>query len=306
MDFCDLPPKTIRKFSIGFYLAAATLSGILALVFFSFRIGWSAEAYAATISALSFVWFAAVWLMTTPLDVPYDKRLGAPWELKARTFARWLQLGWFANAVVAWVHVTTTPMGGSPPIVLVIAYIVTEFAGVAGIALLCLLLASFSAWVRDDFAERCFNFTFGGLAILSPVLFFVVPLFQAIVPILFLFFLLLWFVWVGSIFAFPVGLWSLARTLTWARRHSKDRIERATEVANSLAPEPSGSAADAPARSEEPIPLETPAGEQREIHYSLSSAQSGPASSTIKRERYDHERGDARGSVDGTPQPDIF
>jgi hypothetical protein len=306
IDFCDLPPGTIRKFSLGFYFAAATLTGMFVMLVGGYRLGWGPEMYAAAVTALSFVWFAAVWLMTTPLDVPYDQRYGAPWELKARTWARWLQLGWFAHMAVAWVHVATLPGPGAMLNILRAGYVVSELAGVAGIVLLCILLASFASWVRDDFAERCFNFTAYGMPTLSIILFVVLPMMGAVAMLVMFLSVFLVLIWVGSILAFPVGLWSLARSLSWAVRHSKDRIGRATEIADSLAPEPAPGAGDAPKASDEPIPLDDHT-QPHEITYSMSQAtpDAAKSASAMRRDRYDHERGDARGHGEA-PQPDIF
>lgn len=305
MDFCDLPPAMIRKFSLGFYLAAISLLGILLLVFTSFRFGISGETYAATITALSFIWFPAVWLMTTPLDIPYEQRLGAPWELKVRVWARWLQLGWLLNAGIAWIELSTAAGGGA---MFTVVELLTELAGIAGVALLCLLLANFSAWVRDDFAERCFNYAIGGMLIVTPVLFFGTTLVMTIMPMAIVFFIILWFVWVGAIFAFPVGLWSLGRSMSWAVRHSKDRIARATEVADSLAPEPPPGAGRVPEPGSDPIPLDDVVEPHDIRHANAYDKPSDPSASGhgMRRDRYDHERGATRGQTGETPQADLF
>jgi hypothetical protein len=308
IDFCDLPPGTIRKFSLGFYFAAASLTGIFVLLIGGLRFGWGPEVYAAAVTTLAFLWFAAVWLMTTPLDIPYDQRYGAPWELKARTWARWLQLGWFAHMVVAWTYVALMPGPGATLNLLAAGYIISELAGVAGIVLLSLLLASFASWVRDDFAERCFNFTAYGLPTLSIILFVVLPMMGALVMLVIFLAVFLWFIWFGAILAFPVGLWSLARSLTWAVRHSKDRIDRSIEIANSIAPEPAPGAAAAPAPRDEPIPLEGTASPQP-IRYSMSQKgddQAATGAQPMRRDAYDHERGDARRRDGDAPQADIF
>ena len=305
IDFCDLPPATIRKFSLGFYLAAATLTGIFALLVGGFKLGWGPEAYAAVLTALSFTWFAAVWLMTTPLDVPYDQRYGAPWELNARRWARWLQLGWFVHTGVAWVHVATNPGPGATLNMLAAGYLISELTGVAGIVLLSLLLASFASWVRDDFAERCFNFTAFGMPMLSIILFVFLPMMGAVALLAMFLTIFLFAIWVGSVLAFPMGLWSLAGSLSWAVRHSKDRIQRATEVADSLAPEPVPQRPSTPV--DEPIPMDS-SGKPREIRYSMSLAREEPkAAGPMRRDKYDHEKGDARSHGDEhAPQADIF
>lgn len=294
IDFCDLAPGTIRKFSVGFYFAALTLTGLFVLLVGGFKFGWPAEIRAAIITALAFLWFFAVWTMTAPLDIPPDQRFGAAWELKARSWARWLQLGWFAHMAISWMYVVMTP-SGSVLNMLAAGFLVAQLAGVAGTALLCLLLASFASWVCDDVAERCFNFTFAGIAILSPILFIALPLFGS--PFLIILAgIFLWFIWLGSLVAFPLGLWSLARSLSWAVRHSKDRLNRSRELADKLAPEPMNPASKLGAHSNESIPLDSEHPERQ-----ISAPRQA-----LHRNRYEHEHGDLRSKPGDAPQPDLF
>lgn len=304
IEICDLPPGTIRKFSIGFYLAAVTLMGVITLVFFNFKIGLSDELFAATITGLSCVWILAVWLMTTTLDIPYDQRLGEPWELKVRTWARWLQLGWLMQSMVAW-FVALSPTGTVPGLV-VAGYITAELAGVAGIALLCMLLANLANWVRDEFAERCFNFTFFTLIVVSPLQFIVLPLGMTVLSILFIVFVLLWPVWFVGLVAFPVGMWSLGRAMSWAARHSRDRVDRVADFTERLAPEPINPAPRLEDHDGSAIPIET-TGEHHDIRHDASRSTGAHApQGAMRRDRYDHERGDQRSKPGDAPQPDLF
>jgi len=306
VDFCDLPPSTIRKFSLGFYFAAATLTGILFLLIGGRFISWSAEVYAGTITLLSFLWFFAVWSMTAPLDIPADQRWGRPWELKLRPWARWLQLGWFVHMSIMWLYIAVQP-SGSALNALAAVNLVAQLAGVAGIVMLCLLLANLASWVNDDFAERCFNFAFGGVVILSPVLFILTPLLVASIgPIIFFFAILLWLVWLGSLGAFPLGMWSLARSMSWAVYHSKDRINKSRELAEKLAPQPRTPALHLNAPSELPIPVDTD-GSHHDIKHDVSRSKGKHAPREgMRRDRYDHERGDAHQKPGEAHPPDMF
>jgi len=221
-DFCDLPPSTIRRLTPGFYLATLSVLGIALLAAGGFFWSWPAKLFIAVALGCAFTWFIALWLMTVPIELPGGTNRGFARSSRLRLAARWLQLGWFVQAGAVWLDVTSAAPG---PALRIIGG-AGNLAGVIGIILLAYLLANFAEWVRDDFAEKCFNFTFGGLAIVTPLMLLVIPFFKTFLPAFIVLVLIAWFFWFGSVIAFPLGLWSLSRSLAWAVYHSKQKLAR--------------------------------------------------------------------------------
>jgi fatty acid desaturase len=114
--------------------------------------------------------------------------------------------------------------------------------GISGIGALALFLARFAYWVRDEFAAKAFaTAVWGGvfsapLVLLLPAIRVTIgPFVIFLVPVILVVIVLLLLVTVA---AFPVGLYSLSRSVDWSVVHAKDRTDRDRRLHERLAPRP--------------------------------------------------------------------
>jgi len=240
LPFYEMPLPLIKGFRLSCWMAILAFLGIVAFWVVDGLRGGSA---AGAVLALGVVglWLTAVWRLTQPLSVPQAVAHGFSPRSRLRSAARWLQLGWLLALGAR--LVALAPAVLAPPSILYDRLTVFGvLVGIVGIGALALFLARFAHWVRDEFAARAFTTAVWGWVFLAPLL-LLVPVIQVtigpfvifLVPLLIVVIIVLVLVTVA---AFPVGLYSLSRSVDWSVIHAMDRTDRDRRLHERLAPRP--------------------------------------------------------------------
>jgi hypothetical protein len=251
LAFHEMPLPLIKGFRLSCWMAILAIGGIPAVLITGSGIAGSSIGL-ALLTVIVGLWLTAVWRLTQPLDLPQAIAHGFSPRSRLRNAARWLQFGWVlalgsvvANQAQAALAFPTTLFGSLT--------IVGVLIGVAAIGALALFLARFAAWVRNEFAARAFTAAVWGMLLLGPLVLLLPvirvtfgPLVILIVPLVTVVIVLLLLV---SVAAFPVGLYSLSRSVDWSVIHAVDRTDRDRRLHERLAPRP-------PPRPESTGPIE--------------------------------------------------
>jgi hypothetical protein len=240
LAFHEMPLPVIKGFRLTCWMAILAIGLIPAVLLTGAGIAGSSLGLALLGVSVS-LWLIAVWRLTQPLDLPQAIVHGFSPRSRLRNAARWLQFGWaVALGSVAANQAQATLV--FPATVFDSLTVVGVLIGVVGIGPLALFLARFAAWVRNEFAAKAFTTAVWGVLCLGPfvlllpvtvaipgaLVVFFVPLVTAAIVLLLL----------VSVAAFPVGLYSLSRSVGWSVIHAVDRTDRDRRLHERMAPRP--------------------------------------------------------------------
>jgi hypothetical protein len=236
----EMPLPLVKGFRLSFWLASLAIAALPVVLFM--RAGSPGSAAGLVlVGAIVGAWLTAVWRLTRPSEVPQAVAHGFARRSRLRRAARWLQFGWalaFGSLVAGRAQATLV----FPTPVFDGLFVVGVVIGAVGIAALALFLARFSAWVRNDFAARAFTAAVWGILFLGvfvplvpvigaafgPLVVFLRPMVVVVIIVLLL----------VSVAAFPVGLYSLSRSVHWSVIPARDRTDRDRRLHERLAPRP--------------------------------------------------------------------
>ncbi|MHC4099399.1 MAG: hypothetical protein ACYTFF_10965 [Planctomycetota bacterium] len=240
LAFYEMPLPLIKGFRLSCWMAILAFMGMVVFWVIGGLRGRSAIGPVLILVVVG-LWLTAVWRLTRPLNLPQAIAHGFSPRSRLRNAARWLQVGWalaavslVANQAQAALVFPTTLFGS--------LIVVGVLVGIVGIGALALFLARFAHWVRDEFAAKAFiTAVWGG--VFSAPLVLLLPMIQVtigpfvifLVPVILVAIILLLLVTVA---AFPVGLYSLSRSVDWSVIHAEDRTDRDRRLHERLAPRP--------------------------------------------------------------------
>jgi hypothetical protein len=261
LAFDEMPLPLIKGFRLSCWMSVSAIgAAVVVLVTGAVRTGY--EIGLVLLLAVVAMWVASVWRLTRPLDLPQAIAHGFSPRSRLRNAARWLQGGWIL-AVGAKAASTVQAAAGGPAILFDRLAFGGVLVGIVGLGALALFLARFAAWVRNEFAAKAFNLAVWGTALLGVMVlllqalvatigglvFFLVPFVAVLIVVLF----------VACVLAFPVGLYSLSRSVDWSVVHAEDRADRGRRMRSRMASRP-----PPVAESTEPIQLAGPSSEPAE------------------------------------------
>jgi hypothetical protein len=240
LPFYEMPLPLIKGFRLSCWMAIVAFVGIVACWFIPGLGGGSAAVVVLALVVVG-LWLTAVWRLTRPLNLPQAFAHGFSPRSRLRNAARWLQSGW-ALAVGSLAANQAQAALAFPTTLFDNLFVVGVLIGIVGIGALALFLARFANWVRDEFAARAFTTAVWGWVFLAPLLLLLPviqvtmgPLIIFLVPVLIVVIIALVLV---TIAAFPVGLFSLSRSVDWSVSHATDRTDRDRRLHERLAPRP--------------------------------------------------------------------
>lgn len=241
LAFYEMPLPVIKRFRASAWAATISIFGFLSLLVYSVKFASTQVPVGSIMLALIILWLFAIWRLTPTLDLPQAAKYGFSQKSKLRFAARWFQFGWVLTALALY-FVSAGVRSGFFWYFSVISFIGGIAMGLLGLVALCLFLARFADWVRDEFAEMAFKLAVWGnllsipLAIfLSNIIFSMGP-FTIILASLFL--LPIVILLLASLFAFPVGLLSLSRSVDWSIVYSRKNAAKARALREKMAPRP--------------------------------------------------------------------
>lgn len=231
--FDEMPMPLIRGYRASCWMATAAIAGLVALAIMQAAAArWSAGLALGLVTAVVGLWLVAVSRLTRPLDQPVADRHGFGPGSRMRRAARWTQLGWPALLVAAAID-QLRPALALPGWFSAGLHAAGLLVGIVGLALLALFLSRFAEWVRDEYASKAFQVAVSGMVILgvglvtTPVVVALGGFGLLLVPWLVV---LMIVVLIMSALAFPVGLFSLSRSVDWSLVHARERADRARSL----------------------------------------------------------------------------
>ena len=240
LAFYEMPLPLIKGFRLSCWMAILAFVGIVACWMIGGLRGGSVISPVLMLVVVG-LWLTAVWRLTQPLNVPQAVAHGLSPRSRLRNAARWLQSGWALAAGSLAANQAQAALAFPTPLFDSL-FVVGVLIGIVGIAALALFLARFANWVRDEFAARAFSTAVWGGVILTPLVLllpvinvpigpfgiFLAPMILVVIIVLLL----------VTVAAFPVGLYSLSRSVDWSVIHAKERTERDRRLHERLAPRP--------------------------------------------------------------------
>lgn len=239
----SMPLDVIRAFRLGGWIAAVCMM---------MSIGWIAatmiRSFPPLVESLPWIVIAAIWvwsafLLTPTMAVREAVSRGFGARSQWRTIARWSQLAWIGSTSIAVIDAAITSPTSASALVLQVLGIASMVVGVIGLVMLLVLMERLAEWVRDDVAQRSFNWAIWvlpvslGLGVVQQS-FGISGLFGLLTGGIVL-------LQLSAIAAIPWGFLSLARSLTYAVLHAHEardledqrrrrRAEYTDEVADSV------------------------------------------------------------------------
>jgi hypothetical protein len=213
----SMPPRIVRAFRMGCWLASLCVAGAVVVALLSLR--WQDRT--ALGGGLATAWIVASWLLTPAYDAPQAVFHGFARRSTLRRLARLMSPGWLlVVGALAVRDGAAKAIQASPALEpLVIATIVAALAvAVTGSAALVLMMKRLADWTRDRDAEAALNLALWGIPSMSLLSVIDVPVLGLAT--------LLALVWTASVGALPYGLLSLSVAVSWAVRHSSEHQER--------------------------------------------------------------------------------
>lgn len=221
----SMPLEVIRKFRLGSWAASACVIAMAAVMMVSGVGGWLMLEFKLALIGIAGAWVVSVFLLTPSLTQRQATVRGFTSRSRLRTAARWLQPGWIVAAVASALAFAIPAAQATAVSMLNTLTTAGVLAGLAGFVTVGILLERLSEWVRDAFAEKCFNWaiwfipiTTGGLFI--DAMFGGMGLGVVRIGCIFIIF------WLICLLAFPVGVLSLSRSVSYAAVHAHERMDR--------------------------------------------------------------------------------
>ena len=217
------PPRVILAFIRGCW-AASIIVVLVVIVSLAPRFPqWSMSWTRWSLPPLALLWVGAVAWLTPAFLLPQAAMRGFSRRSALRRFARLLQWGWLAAAVLRLLRYElrwTGSAGAMANVGMIIGFIV----GLAGVVILAVLMERLANWARDGGAEKAFNFAAFTIPLATLLLVFGIPflpaaLFGRFGPVV----MLSWLIAVG---AFPYALLSLAGSVTLSVVHNYEHRQR--------------------------------------------------------------------------------
>jgi len=215
------PPRVILAFIRGCWAASIIVVLVVSLAprFPQWSMSWTRW----SLPPLALLWVGAVAWLTPAFLLPQAAMRGFSRRSALRRFARLLQWGWLAAAVLRLLRYElrwTGSAGAMANVGMIIGFIV----GLAGVVMLAVLMERLANWARDGGAEKAFNFAAFTIPLATLLLVFGIPflpaaLFGRFGPVV----MLSWLIAVG---AFPYALLSLAGSVTLSVVHNYEHRQR--------------------------------------------------------------------------------
>lgn len=241
LAFHDMPLPVIKRFRASAWAATFSMLGFILLLVFYNKLASTLIPVRLLLLALIILWLFAVWRLTPAIELAQAARYGFSQESKLRFVARWFQFGWVFTALAVYFVVSGVRSG--------FFWYISLFCFFGGIAIgliglvgLCLFLARFADWVRDEFAEMLFKLAVWGNLLAIPLTIFLSNIIFSMGPFTIilasLFLLPIVILLLASLLAFPLGLLSLSRSVDWSIVHSKEKAAKDRALREKMAPRP--------------------------------------------------------------------
>jgi len=205
-----MPWRVIRVFLAGAWIAvAAILIALTAVWLVHFEvISW--QYVSLGVPALAALWVAGMWMLTPAFTFPEAVVRGFARRSKLRRAARLGQLAWIV-AAAAFVIRENVNIGAAANEALSAVMIAGVIAGWIATILLALLFERLAEWVRDDTAQRVFNWFEWLTPIAAAILWFVGSV--GIIS------LVMTGLTMAAVALFPLGVVMLAKSITFSWQH---------------------------------------------------------------------------------------
>lgn len=241
LPFHEMPLPVIKRFRLSAWAATLSMVGFFSLLIFSVKLSSTQVPVGVLLLASITVWIFSVWNLTPSLVLPQAEQYGFSPKSKLRFAARWMQFGWVLTVFAIYL-IMAGARSGFFWYFSVFLFFTGILIGLLGIAALSFFLGRFAGWVRDDFAEKAFKLAVWGNMIAIPLSIILPgPIINSggfaivLVPLLILPIALLL---ITSLLAFPIGLFSLSRSVDWSIVHSREKAAKARELRDKMAPRP--------------------------------------------------------------------
>lgn len=230
-----MPIHLIIEFRHACWFASTVMMcGIIALGWL--LLGGGASAVVALIlTAIGVAWAIAAHRLTPALTIQSGAVRGFSEGSRLRRAARQLQWAWPAAGALGFIAATLPANAFLTPVVPLALSMLCILVGLFGMASLALVLSRLAEWTRDDLAERAFDFSLWGLLLGGPPLMIadMLSVFDVVLPESFamigrfslLVGVLLLLVWLSGLLAFPLGLFSLTKSVTLSVQHAHEYNE---------------------------------------------------------------------------------
>lgn len=218
-----MPPEVPGRFVPGGWVCSTCV--VVAIVMWATRnlVPWDIGVLPAIFCLISIFWITGVWMVTPELDQPDGVSRGFTRAGRLRAAARWMQLAWLVACLAAVGREVTQLGNQSLHQLFTLAWVVSSLAGLVGIMVLSVMLGRLAEWVRDDIAERAFNWSAWGTPFVSLLAWGILP---NVSLVNYRLIAGLFVIWLICLLAFPFGLWSLSRSVTLSLVHSRENQER--------------------------------------------------------------------------------
>ena len=214
------PRHVIIRFVPGCWMCVISLIAAIGMYFTDSFAHWMPGVVPGVLCLMSIVWLAGVWMATPSMEQPAAAERGFTRRSILRNASRWMQLFWPA-AALAMLLLEIVPTAKPATVeLLTIAKTVSFFGGIVAVMVLSVLLGLLAEWVRDDVAEKAFNWTTWGMPFLSLLLWAMLPYASYRIA------WALWGLWLICAGTFPWAVLSLSQSVSLAIVHSRERREQ--------------------------------------------------------------------------------
>ncbi|MCP3902910.1 MAG: hypothetical protein GY715_04670 [Planctomycetes bacterium] len=218
-----MPVPVIRRVRRACF-AATSITGVFVVVVLGlFGADLMPEVEAGVLGVLTLAWIVSAWLFTPVLSGPTAVFHGFTASSRRRRGARWLQLAWLGpvGAIVFETFASKAAGRGGMPALLATVRYAGIVIGVTGVVFICLHLEELAEWACDRGAASAFNMATWGIPIITAALLTLKFFSPAVIIIVFFA-----IVWCIAVAAFPWGLISLSRSVSWSLRHAREHQGR--------------------------------------------------------------------------------
>jgi hypothetical protein len=211
-----MPVEVVRVFRRGGWAATLCVLAVIGLIIGRHFITQKVAVQAAAVAAISLLWWVAVLAITPAVDLPQAHFHGFSEKGRLRRVTRVLQLAWLVYATIALMVALLPPLPSAGQSLVTAMMGLARLAGVVGVVCLSIVLRRLSEWVRDDGAERAFEW-FAWAFPIAYLLYVYDPTWPwrafTIVAM------------IGAMLLLPWGIFSLSRSMHYSLIHAREKVE---------------------------------------------------------------------------------